>query len=180
MHSHLAAVFARLEDSRATLRRAVDGVPEELRQMRPAVGRWSVAEVLEHLVLVNGFFAQRMADAIAEARAAGLNPEQQAREPLSREVVRRMADRSDPREAREAMMPTGRVDAEAAWGSLDAAREAVRTAARGADGLALGSVKAEHRLFGPLTIYQWIELTAAHEVRHADQIREIGAALAAR
>jgi hypothetical protein len=32
-------------------------------------------------------------------------------------------------------------------------------------------------LAGSLNVYQWVELTAAHEIRHADQIREIGAAL---
>ena len=48
-----------------------------------------------------------------------------------------------------------------------------------ADGLALGAVTAEHRFFGVLTVYQWVELVAAHECRHADQIREIGAALQA-
>lgn len=48
-----------------------------------------------------------------------------------------------------------------------------------ADGLALGAVTAEHRFFGVLTVYQWVELVAAHERRHADQIREIGAALQA-
>jgi len=180
MHPHLTEVFARLEDSRARLRTAVDGVPSSLRQTRPAPGRWSVAEVLEHLALVNRFFAQRITDAIEEARAAGLGPESRARETLPADVSERMADRGDPRDAREAMMPTGVIDAAAAWDDLDVARGAVRTAVSGGDGLALGSVKADHRLFGSLTIYQWVELTAAHEVRHADQIREIGSDLAPR
>jgi len=136
-----------------------------------------VAEVLEHLALVNRFFAQRMADAIEEARAAGLGPESLAREPLLAEVRERMADRGDPREAREAMMPSGAFDAAVAWDDLDLARGAVRAAASSGDGFALGSVKADHRLFGSLSIYQWVELTAAHEVRHADQIREIAATL---
>jgi len=33
-----------------------------------------------------------------------------------------------------------------------------------------------HPFFGTLTIYQWIELMAAHEGRHTEQIREIAAA----
>jgi DinB superfamily len=177
MHSHLSEVFALLEDSRTTLRQAVDGVPPNLRRERPEAGRWSVAEVLEHLALVNRFFAQRIADAIAEARAAGLGVESHAREGLAAGVVESMANRGHRREAREAVMPTGAVDADTAWDDLDQAREAVRAAAAGGDGLALGSVRVDHRLFGSLTLYQWVELTAAHEVRHADQIREVGAAL---
>lgn len=177
MHSHLSEVFALLDHSRTTLRQAVDSVPPNLRRARPEAGRWSVAEVLEHLALVNRFFAQRIADAIAEARAAGLGVESHAREGLPAGVVESMASRGHRREAREAVMPTGAVDADTAWDDLDQAREAVRAAAAGGDGLALGSVRVDHRLFGSLTLYQWVELTAAHEVRHADQIREVGAAL---
>jgi uncharacterized damage-inducible protein DinB len=177
MHSHLVDVLSRLDDSRIALKDAVDGVPEALRRTRPAPGRWSVAEVLEHLARVDRFFAERIAGALAEARAAGLGPERGAREPLPDDVVQKMQDRTTRREAREAVMPTGAVDTVAAWDDLDRARQEVRSAVATGDGLALGDVKAEHRFFGSLNVYQWVELTAAHEIRHADQIQEIGAAL---
>lgn len=177
MHPHLTDVLSRLDRSREVLRTAIDAVPEHLQRTRPSPDRWSVAEVVEHLALVDRFFAERMADAIDSARAAGVGPERQAREPLSEEILRRMADRVDRREAREAVSPSGTLSAEEAWDALDQARQQVRSVVAGADGLALGSVRAEHRAFGSLTIYQWVELTAAHEVRHADQIREIGSAL---
>ena len=177
MHSHLVEVLARLDDSRLVLRAAVDGVPEARRGLRPSPDRWSVAEVLEHLAKVDHLFAERIAVAVRKARAAGLASEQSARQPLPPEVVRRMQDRTERRPARDDAMPTGAVDPGTAWDDLDRAREEVRSAIVAADGLALGDVKAEHRFFGPLTVYQWVELTAAHEIRHADQIREIGAGL---
>jgi uncharacterized damage-inducible protein DinB len=177
VHPHLTAVLGRLDAARGSVTAAVAGVPEGLRSTRPAPGRWSVAEVLEHLALVDRSFAQRMADAIAEARVAGLGPEDRPRNPLPPAIEHRMADRSEAREAREALRPAGGLDAAAAAAELDVARGAVRQAVSLADGLALGSVSAEHRVFGSLTMYQWVELTAAHEMRHADQIREIGDAL---
>jgi len=177
MHAHVAEVLARLDDSRTVLGAAVNAVPEPLRRTRPAEGRWSVAEVLEHLAKVDRLFAERIASAIGEARAGGLGPEHQARDPLPDAVTQRMHDRTDKREAREMVLPTGTVDTSAAWEDLDRARQEMRAAVAGADGLALGSVRADHRFFGTLNVYQWVELTAAHEIRHADQIREIGAAL---
>jgi uncharacterized damage-inducible protein DinB len=177
VHPHLSEVLRCLDESRATLRAAVDDVPEHRRRTRPAPGRWSVAEVLEHLALVDRFFAERMVEAITTARAEGLPPEDAPRVRLPEQVTRQMADREDPREAREAMQPTGALGDAEAWEALDAAREAVRTAALNGDGLALGRVTSSHRFFGTLTVYQWVELTAAHEVRHADQIREIGQAV---
>jgi uncharacterized damage-inducible protein DinB len=174
MHPHLIAVLGYLDEARGAIRAAVATVPEDLRRTRPAPGRWSVAEVLEHLALVDRSFAQRITEAIAEARVAGLGPEDQPREPLPPAIVRRMADRSEAREARDALRPTSALDAATAAADLDLARDGVRQAVSLADGLALGSVRIEHRIFGSLTMYQWVELTAAHEMRHADQIREIG------
>lgn len=177
MHPYLSEALARLDESRAVLAGALDDVPDPLRRTRPEPGCWSAAEVLEHLALVDRFFAERIATSIAEARAAGLGPERGSRQMLSDDVRSRMADRLDRREAREAMMPAGVVESAEAWADLDRARQTVRDAVAGADGLALGSVTAEHRFFGTLNVYQWIELTAAHEIRHADQIREIARAL---
>jgi uncharacterized damage-inducible protein DinB len=179
VHPHLSEVLGRLDAARGAVSTAVAAVPESLRRTRPAPGRWSVAEVLEHLALVDRSFAQRIAEAIAEARVAGLGQEGRPRDPLPPAIEHRMADRREAREARDALRPAGGLDAAAAAAELDAAREAVRHAVSLADGLALGSVSAEHRIFGSLTMYQWVELTAAHEMRHADQIREIGALLCA-
>ncbi len=177
MHAHLQEVLPLLDNSRAILKAAVDRVPESLRRTRPADDRWSVAEVLEHLAKVNRFFAERIATSVADARTTGLGPERQPRAPLSADIVNKMKDRTERRQARDIVMPSGAVECDAAWADLDRAREDVRAAALAADGLALGSVTAEHRFFGVLNVYQWVELTAEHECRHADQIREIGAAL---
>lgn len=177
MHANLIEVLGRLDESRAALGEAVESIPEPLRRTRPAPDRWSVAEVLEHLAKVDRFFAARIGSAIEEARATGLGSEQTARDPLPGDVLARMVDRTDRRAARDEMMPDGLLDASAAWADLDRARDQLRAAVASADGLALGTVKAEHRFFGWLTAYQWIELTAAHEMRHAEQIRDIGSAL---
>ncbi len=178
MHAHLQDVLPLLDHSRSVLKAAVDQVPESSRRTRPAHDRWSVAEVLEHLAKVNRFFAERIATSITEARGVGLGPEQHPRNPLSTDIVNKMKDRTERRQARDLVMPSGDVECADAWADLDRAREDVRAAVLAADGLALGSVTAEHRFFGVLNVYQWVELTAEHECRHADQIREIGAVLA--
>jgi hypothetical protein len=178
MHAHLQDVLPLLDNSRAVLKAALDQVPESLRRTRPSDDRWSAAEVLEHLAKVDRFFAERIATSIAEARGVGLGLEQHPRSPLSTDIINKMKDRSERRQARDIVMPSGTVECADAWADLDRAREDVRAAVLAADGLALGSVTAEHRFFGVLNVYQWVELTAEHECRHADQIREISAALA--
>ena len=173
MHPHITEVFASLDESLAALRQAVDAVPPARRATRPAPDRWSVNDVLEHLVLVERSFEKTVRGAIEQARAGGLGPEQGARVPLDATIGRRLGDRSERRPAPEHALPGGHMDDATAWTELEKVRRAFRETIGGADGLALGSVTAEHRRWGPLTVYQWVEVWAGHEQRHVQQIAEM-------
>ena len=70
------------------------------------------------------------------------------------------------------MAPKG-LSAEEAWAALEQAGVAVKEALAAGDGLALDAVMHEHPLFGPQSAYYWFAFLAAHEGRHAAQIREI-------
>src|SRR5688572_22924094 len=110
MHAHLAAVFSRLDASMAALRASVESVPPPLRSRRPAPDRWSVAEVLEHLALVEQLFTTRLAAPIGAARQAGLAAETGDSTPMPPAVAAAMANRAAPRSAPDAVKPTGGVD----------------------------------------------------------------------
>ena len=173
MHPHVTDVFTRLDQARATLSAAVDAVPAHLRGQRPGADRWSVAEVLEHLSLVEKRFAGVVATAIAKARDAGLGAETGARAPFPEKVSRRMRDRTERRPAPDAVQPSGSVDADTAWSACEHSRQLLRATITDADGLALSQVVQDHHLWGPLDMYHWVELAADHQRRHADQIREV-------
>jgi hypothetical protein len=177
MHSSLTEAFARLDRSRAGLRAAVDTVPTQLRDRPPGPDRWSVAGVLEHLALVEERFTAIVANKIAEARAGGLGSEEGSPAPLPPNVEAMLTDRTERRKAPEPLHPSG-LEYGAAWERADAARAAFRIMLSAADGLALSHVIHEHPRFGALNAYQWAGFIAAHESRHADQIREIASQLA--
>jgi hypothetical protein len=177
MHQHLADVLSRLDASRAALGAAVDTVPAPLRQQRPDAERWSVAEVLEHLSIVARIFTGRVADALNTARAAGLAAESSERLPLPDAVETRMANRVNRRPAPEAAVPTGTLDAAAAWAAIESAHQRLHALAEEADGLALSQVMLTHPIFGTMSVYQFVELIAAHEGRHTEQIKEIARSL---
>src|SRR5262245_28351258 len=107
MHTHLTAVLSRLDTARATLLGAVEAIPPAKQRQRPAPDRWSAAEVLEHLTLVERIFGARIMKAVDDARSAGLAPEAQARTPLPDPIEQRMADRVNKRQAPETAHPTG-------------------------------------------------------------------------
>ena len=174
MHAHLATVFSSLDASMASVEASVGSVPPALRSRRPAAERWSVAEVLEHLALVEQLFTTRLATPNDAARRAGLAAETGDCVPVPPAIAAAMANRAAPRSAPQAVKPTGRMDSADALAALRDAHAAFRRMLRDADGLALSTVTYEHPYFGTLNVYQWAELMAGHERRHADQIREIG------
>jgi hypothetical protein len=178
MHQHLTEVLATLDASRRALRAAMAAVPADARHQRPAPDRWSPVEILEHLSLVEARFSTVVGGKIADALAAGLPPESDGEERLPDRIRTVLANRVNKRTAPELAVPSGRLDEAAAWAAADKARASFRAAVLSADGRALSSVIHEHPFFGPLNVYQWVELIAGHELRHVEQVREAAAQLA--
>jgi hypothetical protein len=166
-----------LDRSRTELQAAVATVAPGAGAKRPEPHRWSVNEILEHLALVERRFEATVGEAIAKAQSAGLGAERNPRLPLADGLRTVIRDRSGRRKAPDAVVPTGTVDDAAAWAAVEQARHSFRRRIESADGLALGSVTAEHHRWGPLTVYQWVEVLANHEARHAEQIVEVVASL---
>ena len=180
MHANLSDALAALDASRLALREAIAAVPAGLRTERPGPDRWSPVEIVEHLSLVETRFSAVVGGKIAEAVAGGLDRESQPRTRLPEKIQSMLADRTGKRTAPEAAVPSGALSESAAWAAAGKAREAFRAAVMSADGLALSGVIHEHPFFGPLNVYQWVELIAAHEMRHVAQVRETAAQLMAR
>ena len=179
MHTHLTEVLSRLDGARAALRGALEAIPAPLQRQRPAPDRWSAAEVIEHLTLVERIFGGRIVRAIDTARSSGLAPKAHPRTALPDAIEQRMSDRVNKRQAPETAQPTGTVDVAAGWAALEGGHATLRAALSRCDGLALSQVTLDHPFFGTMTVYQWVELMAAHEGRHTEQIKEIGLLLGA-
>ena len=172
-HPRLAASLELLDAHHAALERAVAGVPRAARERRPAADGWSVAEILEHLAIVETGITALLAGRIAESRATGLGAEADEAGGATLDPAR-LLDRSRKITAGEASQPREGLDADAAWGRLSERRAALRALLRDADGLALSTVVAPHPLLGTLDVYGWVAFIAGHEGRHAAQIAEMG------
>ena len=178
MHPRIEELVGALDHRRAELARTVNEVPTSARNRRPSEDRWSVAEVLEHLALVEENITQRIKQLVAEQRANGLGMERDSTSVAQTFDSAFVLDRSKKRVAREAMQPRSGIDAAAAWTHLEHARQVTKDTLRELDGLALCDVSAPHPALGSFNGYQWFLFLAAHEGRHTAQIREIMAASA--
>jgi DinB superfamily len=173
MHPRTEEVLNYLEERRADLRAAVDSVPVEMRNKQPGADRWSVAQVLDHLTIIDRRVTKGVRKWIADAQAAGLGPETDTSSVLHTIPSERITDRSRPVEAPEMIRPSADIDAEQAWSQLVHAREELRSAFLTGDGQALTEVVQPHPVLGPINIYQWLLFSGSHEARHTLQVREI-------
>ena len=176
MHPRIEELLSYLDVRRKALREAVDAVPDARRNERPAPDRWSVADVLEHLALVEARFKTMLADRLAEAKASGLAAERETSPITGSYDVTPLLDRSDKHQAPDVVAPTG-IDWQTAWTRLEDARRSFTGVFHAGDGLALGDVIHKHPRLGSLNLYQWGVWLGGHEARHTEQVHEIAASL---
>jgi hypothetical protein len=172
MHPRITELLKYLDLQTANLRAAYDSVPTDRRSVRPSPDRWSPAEIVHHLVIVERRLSQRLAALIEQARTLPRETDATSLFPMANATRVEVRDRrfttseaSEPRDTDPARV----------WDEfLDTRKELERVIATG-DGLQLGAVSAPHPALGPFSAYEWIAFAGSHASRHADQIREIDA-----
>jgi hypothetical protein len=170
MHARLAEAMDYVEEKRKELLESFSGTPEDRLHFRVSENSWTVAQILEHLRLVESGVARLVAKRVDQAREAGLGEERSTesvmpsfdshRERLERAVL----------QSPEPVRPRGDVDYREALAGLNSSREVLRASAASANGLALSEIKHTHPILGELDLYQWLIFLGAHEERHRKQI----------
>jgi cysteine synthase A len=168
-------LIAHLDQQRAALRQAVDSIPASLRERKPGADRWSVAEVLEHLAIVERRIAGRLADALkaASAQGPGATAAPALGSAIDLDQVSKLSDRSTRFKTSEASEPKGAMTADQAWADLEAVRADTLGLVRDSDPFPMTEPIAPHPRFGPWNFRQWVVFAGGHDARHADQIREM-------
>jgi hypothetical protein len=177
MHPRLEEVLNYLDTERSALRDAVKLVPPTLRDQSPGTDRWSVGQVLQHLVMIEKRIGLGVTKWVVDARDRGLGPETETSSVMNSLPLQLIADRSQPKSAPAEFRPKDDLDAASAWTALEQTRAALRAGVLAGDGLALGEVIQPHLVLGPINLYQWLLFVGSHEARHTAQVREIAAEL---
>ncbi len=170
LHPRLAELRGELERTRDGLLAAVARVPAEFAALRPDADRWSVAEVVEHLRIVEDGVGRLLGKLGRRAETVG--PE------VSSASVLSSLDRyelSSPKRrivAPHGVTPGGGMTLAEGLAGLAESRRRLLELVHRVSGRALDEVAAPHPLLGPLSFYQWLLFLAQHEERHTIQIRE--------
>jgi hypothetical protein len=159
-------ITAYLAETREHLLRTARNLSPTQLRYKPAPERWSVAECLEHIVLVEDLVLGNINNALQQA--AGSSTPAFGDDGLRQIVV----DRSTRVKGPDRLMPTGRWPHEQLLGEFEAARK--RTADFvGATNAQLRQHGFPHPIFGHLDCYQWLLLVGAHGERHRAQAEEV-------
>jgi hypothetical protein len=167
-----------LDANRVVLRAAVEDVPPDLRETRPAPDRWSVAEVLEHLARIEEQLTRLLSATLSEAQATGtLGQESDTSPVVDANAHDTVLDRRRRVIAGDRVLPRGVLDSASALAALETARGKLRDLLTAYDGVAIATVTHPHPVLGTIDAYQWFAFVGSHEARHAAQIREVGMTL---
>src|SRR5437588_458079 len=128
MHPRIEEILNYLDTERSALRDAIELVPIDQREQAPGTDRWSVAQVLQHLVMIEKRIGRGLTKWVADAQAGGLGPETETSSVMNSLPLQLIADRSQRRSAPEEVRPQGNIDAKSAWAAVERSRETLRSA----------------------------------------------------
>lgn len=159
-----------LSETRSGVVDSVKGLSEAQWKFKPAPDRWSAAEVVEHLALIEDVLTQKILGnlGLAPAPSADRDPKQ-----VDAMILAKVPDRSTKFQAPPFATPTGRwAPADALQHFLDGRTQTIALLKSTPD---LRQHVIDHPVFGPLDGYEWVLAVAAHSARHTKQILEVKA-----
>jgi hypothetical protein len=170
MHTRLAETMDYVEEKRRELLQSFEGVDGDRLCRRAAPDGWSVAEILEHLRMVESGIARLITKRVGQAKEAGLGEEKSTASVLPSFTPYSAMLEKAVLQAPATVQPRANIDISDALEGLESSREALRAAVVSASGLALGEIKHTHQILGELDLYQWLIFVGQHEGRHRKQI----------
>jgi hypothetical protein len=170
MHARLAETMDYVEEKRKELLQSFAGIPRDRLTQRPSADGWSVAEILDHLTIVESGIVRLITKRVGRAREAGLGEEKSTESVMPSFDPYRAKLEGMKMQSPETVRPRANVELKEALEGLKNSRESLRAAVVTANGLSLGEIKHTHPLLGELDLYQWLIFVGQHEVRHKKQI----------
>ena len=159
-----------LQQSEQELQRMIDGLTEQQWTFKPGPDRWSVAEVVEHIVLAEAL----LFETAVKSLDGPANPKWEEIVGKTAMLKKALPDRSRKVDAPAAIKPQQQMTRAALLGRFKDQRAKVMAYVRATD-RPLKAHTAANPFFGDLNAHQWLLYIPLHHVRHNQQIAEVKA-----
>lgn len=166
---HFAATRKLVQDATA-------GLTDAQLRFKPAADRWSIAEILEHMVIVHGRVLTRVLEQLPQGPAPAADRDSQLLDTI---VIEKIPDRSVKAKAPQLTQPTGTMPALAALEAIFRNHERLMSLLESTPDLrghVLDSPPMRvvtNGAYETMDGYQWILTAAGHDQRHVRQILEV-------
>ncbi|MBL0940075.1 MAG: DinB family protein [Gemmatimonadaceae bacterium] len=174
LHPRIAEVIGALADAQDEMSAALASVPAHLVNAQPSPGAWSVAQIVDHLAIVedgSGRVVSKLIKMSGDVQEANTDP-------IGPTITRfQMWNPALRIEAPDMVVPSATADFAQATERQATARQRLIATLMEASGRAIGEHTFPHQVFGPLNGYQWALFIAEHQRRHLLQISTTLAAL---
>jgi uncharacterized damage-inducible protein DinB len=162
-------IYANNDKLREKTKQLVAPLSDEQTVALPEGEKWTIAEIVEHIAIVQSGMAKISAKLLREAQGAGKASDGVAR--LSENFKTKAAEAAKLKfEAPDRVRPTGNQTVEESLRKMDAASEELEKLRPLFESVECSDFKFPHPFMGDLTAHEWLALVGGHEARHLRQI----------
>jgi uncharacterized damage-inducible protein DinB len=157
-------ILRRLDESMKFLEKTLNEIPENLWTKKPALERWSIGEIVHHLILVE---VQRLE--LIKALLAGKKESLPPRDGLAPDIA---TARTSPNknQAPPEMQPKAGLPIKVLRTALRRARQETKTFVQTIDLQRAATIWLKTASLGIVNAAEYLEFLSAHMERHADQV----------
>jgi hypothetical protein len=189
IYQNISDIYAANEAVRRQITSRVEPLSEAQQNFRPAEGAWSVAEIIEHLSMIEqnmvrliGMLLNKSEGASAEtssAQASDATPDATTDASAARpfkpfsldDLVETIRDKK--LNAPEQVRPGGQASLADSLANMQRSRAIVESFRPRLEAADLGAATYAHPFFGDLDASQWLAFIGHHEARHLRQIERL-------
>lgn len=173
-YQSVAEIFETIDGTRERLYRRVEGLSPAQEKFRPTPDAWSVAEIVEHLGIMENRLSSLMKMMLKKAESASVEAASDLPDfrpfSLDQHIERSLKEKYI---APETVHPTGNVSLKDSLDGLRRSRSALHDLRPRFETTDVSNMTYPHPVFGPLDLHQWLAFIGVHEERHLRQIETV-------
>lgn len=165
-------VYAANDKIREGLLATIENISDEQANNLPDGEKWTIAQIVEHIGIVQDGMAKISAKLLTAAQANGKTSD--GKIILSDSFSEHAAGAREQKfEAPDRVRPTGNLTLAEAVEKLEESRQKLYDLKPLFETVECSEQKFPHPAFGDLTAHEWLALAGGHEYRHLEQIKRL-------
>jgi uncharacterized damage-inducible protein DinB len=171
-YRNIAEIYDANDKIRENLKMTVEGLTDEQAGITPGGEKWSLAQLVEHIAIVEDGMTRICAKLLSAAQAENKKSDGTAK--ISENFLTKAAESVNLKlEAPERVRPTGTKTVAESLAKMEENRATLKKLRPLFETVEGTEHKFPHPSFGDLTAHEWLALIGGHEMRHTKQIKNL-------